>query len=116
MTTIIPDPFEKEKKMVLPKVRRHRDLEAARDRRIEELESDTLFLGLLGRALLKVLNDRGICSREEIIDAMQKVDWLDGKLDHGLAPAEVAEELGVDMPERDRKKEFTNRLKGESRG
>ena len=110
MTGMIQDPFGPMRKMMFPHGVPHRLAAAMRDQRIEDAESELLFLGLFTRALLDILVEKDLCSLPEIAARMERLDSLDGKADHGLDPREVAEELGVEMPERDRRREFTERL------
>ncbi len=71
-------------------------------RKTSELEADLAFLALMNRALLQILIDHNLCTKEGLLDKMKEFDTLDGEADGGLTTEALAGDLGA--PQAQKKK------------
>lgn len=76
------------------------------DRLTQRLEQDVRFLSLLNAALLDLLIERDALTIEDVTDRMGALDDQDGTVGDGLDVAELAETLGLPLPEIDKAKRF----------
>ena len=65
-----------------------------------DLEDDVLFLSLMNRALLEILIKKGICTKAQLVTEMRQLDLLDGEEDGGLNTEVLADDLGVQRPDK----------------
>lgn len=61
--------------------------------RMASLEADNGFLSLLVLALIKELEEQGVLDEEKLVRQMEKLDRLDGRQDHRLAPDSLRREI-----------------------
>jgi len=87
-----------------------------RGAKVEELAADVLFLSLLSRTLLQIMLDSRLTTVEYVVARMRQLDMLDGLPDGGLPPSIIAQELGMQKPEVDRKRSFAETIKKKGSG
>lgn len=63
----------------------------------EHHERDIAFLSLINMTLIEILIDKGVMTKDELIDKLTEIDFWDGEHDAGLSPDAVAENLGMDI-------------------
>ena len=65
-----------------------------------DLEGDVLFLSLMNRALLEILIKKDLCTKAQLVTEMKRLDLLDGEEDGGLDTETLANDLGVQRPDK----------------